>query len=103
MVSDERTLVRARAQVRETARIDRNRTVSRFTELIDYAFAWLEPHEATLTLAKAEGDLRSEINRAERDTLTLRALRKAQAELHGCEALDEVEKAIEALTCEGGI
>lgn len=82
-------------------RSDRNRTVDRFTVLIDYAFAWLEPHEASLILHNAASDLKLRIEREERDTLILRALREAQASLPDGPALDKVEKAIQQLTDEG--
>lgn len=82
-------------------RSDRVRMIDRFGELIDYAFAWLEPHEASLILHSAASDLKLRIEREERDTLILRALREAQASLPDGPALDKVEKAIEQLTDEG--
>lgn len=89
--------------VKSQASIDRNLMVDKFAELIDYAFGWLEPHEAQLLLTRAADDMKRGIERVELDTTVLRALKKAQADPHDCEALDAVEKAIEALTCEGSV
>ncbi len=81
----------------------RKQALDRFTVLTDYAIAWLQPHEALLLLSVAADNLKSAIEREERDAMILSALRDAQENLPNGPALDAVKKTIWKLTDEGAV